>query len=150
MAEQLLDHPQRDAVGDLGRVPPEDAKRAKVLVDQVRRRLEELADERRESDPALAAELLGLAESLSLSAAPLSSSYRHQIAVVQRWMREQGAAEEPPFDPELLLRYLRERAETVSPGSVTKDAYAIRQWHRAEGHADPTDTPEIQDLLSGD
>ena len=131
---------------------PEDAKRAKTLVDQVRRRLQELADERRESDPTLAAELIGLAESLSrslgLSAAPLASSYRHQVAVFQRWLREQGGEAEPPISAELVLRYLTERRTSVAAASVTKDAYAIRQWHRAGGHADPTATPETAALLA--
>lgn len=139
-------------VGTLAPVPAEDAKRAKTLVDQVRRRLEQLADERRETDPTLAAELVGLAESLArslgLSAAPLESSYRHQVSVFQRWLREQGVEAEPPVDPDLVFRYLTERRTSVSAASVTKDAYGIRQWHRAAGFADPTDHAETAQLLS--
>jgi hypothetical protein len=120
-----------------------DGRSAQAIVHDVRQELIDLAENCREKDPALAAKLLDLSERLArvqgLNAAPTTSSYRHQVHMFQRWLRERGQSDEPPIDAATVLSYLRERSSTIASITLRKDAMGIRRWHQAEGLPDPTD-----------
>lgn len=114
---------------------------------EVRRELAEIAEAYRERDPALAAKLEGVSDRLArlqgLTANPTTSSYRHQVHMFQRWLREHGLGDEPPISTVTVLEYLRERGKTIAAVTLRKDAMGIRRWHQAEGLADPTDDESV-------
>ena len=127
-------------------------KRVQRLVEDVRRELLELSGKHREVMPELSAHLAELANRLGraqgLTSSPLTSSYRHQIQMFQRWLAGQELATEPPFAVEVVLTYLRARSSDIAPLTLRKDVLAIKRWHQATGHPDPTDAAEIQEMLA--
>lgn len=126
-------------------------KRVQRLVDDVRRELLELAEQQRDATPELSAQLAELATRLAraqgLSSAPLESSYRHQVRMFQRWLRARGLRTEPPLSAEVVLEYLGERSESIAVLTLRKDALAIKRWHQATGHPDPTGAEAIVALF---
>ena len=124
-----------------------EGRSAQGIVHDVREELAELCEAYREKDPALTAKLADISERLArlqgLTAAPTTSSYRHQVHMFQRWLREQGRSDDPPLSSEVVLEYLRQRSESIAAITLRKDAMGIRRWHQAEGLADPTDDQAI-------
>ena len=127
-------------------------KRVQRLVEDVRRELIELSDQHREEMPELAAQLADLATRLAraqgLNSQPLKSSYRHQVQMFQRWLQAENLPTEPPVSAEVVLRYLEHRSKDIAPLTLRKDAMAIRRWHQATGHPDPTEGDAIDNLFA--
>ncbi|NVB37504.1 site-specific integrase [Pseudenhygromyxa sp. WMMC2535] len=111
----------------------------------------ELTEAYRECDPALAAKLADISNRVArlqgLTANPTTSSYRNQVHMFQRWLREYGLPDEPPVASEKVLEYLRERSKTIAAVTLRKDAMGIRRWHQVEDLVDPTDDESVVALF---
>lgn len=143
----------------LGRLPNVSAvaRRAQALMDQVRRRLVELSElspeELSEMGSQLPAELAGLADlvaraqGLTSGDDPLSGTYRQELANLRTWLRAHGAEPECPVSPDNVAAWLDDLARERAAVTVKRYVAAVRAWHRATGHADPTANEIVRPLL---
>lgn len=128
-------------------------------MDQVRRRLEELAKlspaELAEMGTNLPAELGSLADliaraqGLTSSDDPLAGTYRQEIANLRTWLRAHGHEPECPVASELVASWLKELSQDRAPVTLGRYVAAVRAWHRAEGQADPTKADVVKEVLDG-
>ncbi|MFI4954620.1 MAG: site-specific integrase, partial [Gammaproteobacteria bacterium] len=54
-----------------------------------------------------------------------------------------------PATPEVVMRYLQERATALNPRTLSRHLIALKHWHEYQGFADPTKHPAIQKTLKG-
>ncbi|PRP98554.1 hypothetical protein ENSA7_64970 [Enhygromyxa salina] len=135
------------------------ARRAQALMDQIRRRLVKLAEmspaELAEMGAGLNAELGSLADmvaraqGLTSAEDPLGGTYRQEIANLRNWLRAQDESPDCPVAPELVAAWLKELARDRAAVTMGRYVAGIRAWHRAEGHADPTESDEVREVIAG-
>lgn len=56
---------------------------------------------------------------------------------------------ELPATAETIERYLQQCADEYNPRTLVRRITALRQWHRLQGLADPTDTPLVRKTMQG-
>lgn len=54
-----------------------------------------------------------------------------------------------PATTEAILRYLHAFAQTLNPRTLSRHVTALKQWHRYQHFADPTEAPIVRKTLSG-
>jgi len=70
-------------------------------------------------------------------------TYQSAIRHFERW------GGRLPADELTIIRYLLAHAEHLNPRTLSLRLTALRQWHRLQRFADPTDTPEVRKTLLG-
>ncbi len=70
-------------------------------------------------------------------------TYQSAIRHFERW------GGRLPADELTVVRYLLAHADRLNPRTLSLRLTALRQWHRLQRFADPTDTPEVRKTLLG-
>ena len=70
-------------------------------------------------------------------------TYQSAIRHFERW------GGRLPADELTIIRYLLAHAENLNPRTLSLRLTSLRQWHRLQRFADPTDTPEVRKTLLG-
>jgi integrase len=70
-------------------------------------------------------------------------SYQSAVRHFERW------GGRLPADEHMIIRYLLAHAEHLNPRTLSLRLTALRQWHRLQRFADPTDMPEVRKTLLG-
>lgn len=83
---------------------------------------------------------------LYIQAATADNTRRAYQSAVRHFERWGGRL---PADERMIIRYLLAHAEHLNPRTLSLRLTALRQWHRIQRFADPTDMPEVRKTLLG-
>ena len=104
-----------------------------------------------ENKPKITAEERRRIEKISSHAKATSTRDRYDREVVKflSWIEDRGEDAALPISPGLFLVYLLECADKHKMNTIRLIISAIKHAHESEGHASPTDDPEVKELMEG-